>query len=172
MSLNEPFKHSNRFKSLKSQNLIDSKNYIPNSNFNFIIDLESHSYRPSFKLNKINKALSILKNEAIAKLNQFQKIREKKDDQQIEFSSFYSSDEESESSEDEDSYSEHESSLNTNIKKKTQIEKERPDNRKQTQIEKERIRNMNKLKEEIDGNYYKIEGINKIKFMIYDLNRK
>ena len=172
LSLNEPFKHSNRFKSLKSQNLIDSTNYIPNSNFNFIIDLESHSYRPSFKLNKINKTLSILKNEAIAKLNQFQKIREKKDDQQIEFSSFYSSDEESESSEDEDSYSEHESSLNTNIKKKTQIEKERPDNRNPTQIEKERIRNMNKLKEEIDGNYYKIEGINKIKFMIYDFEQE
>ena len=31
---------------------------------------------------------------------------------------------------------------------------------------------MNQLKEEIDGNYYKIEGINKIKFMIYDFEQE
>ena len=170
VSLNEAFKNSNKFNSLKSQAFIDSPNYIPDSAFNFIIDLDSKSYRPSYKLNKTNKALNLLKNEAIAKINQFQKIRENKDDHQIEFSSYYSSDEESESSEDEDSFSENESSMNANSKKKN--EREKQDNRRKTQMEKERIRNLNKIKEEIDGNYYKIEGINKIKFMIYDFDQE
>ena len=170
LNLNNAFKNNNRFSALKSQAFIDNPNYIPDSTFNFIIDLGTKSYRPSFKLNKTNKTLNILKNEAIAKINQFQKIRENKDNVQIEFSSYYSSDEESESSEDEDSSSEQESIMNTNVKKK--IEKEKQDNRKKTQIEKERIRNMNKLKEEIDGNYYKIEGINKIKFMVYDFDQE
>ena len=172
LSLNETFKNSKRFSALRSHSFLENPNYIPESDFNFIIDLDSKSYRPSFKLNKSNKALNILKNEAITKMNQFKKIRENKEDHQIEFSSYYSSDEESESSEDEDSLSEYESSLKANTKKKTHMEKEKLDIRKKTQMEKERIRNLNKIKEEIDGNYYKIEGINKIKFMIYDFEQE
>ena len=172
LSLNVAFKSNNRFIGFRSHSFLENPNYVPDSDFNFIIDLDSKSYRPSFKLNKTNRALSILKNEAITKMNQFKKIRENKEDHQIEFSSYYSSDEESESSEDEDSFSEYESSLKANTKKKTHMEKEKPEIRKKTQLEKERIRNLNKIKEEIDENYYKIEGINKIKFMIYDFEQE
>lgn len=170
VSLKEGFKNSNKFNELKNQSFIDNSDFIPNSSFNFIIDLDSKSYRPSFNLNNKNKALNILKNEAIATINQFQKIRENKDDQQIEFSSYYSSDEESESSEDEDSNSVHELSLVSNTKKRNESEKH--DIKKKTQMERERLRNLNKIKEEIDGNYYKVEGISKIKFMIYDFDQE
>ena len=147
------------------------ENFIPDSNFNFIIDLESKSFRPSHQINKSNNALNILKTEALFKVKQYDIIKNNKKKQKIEFSYEGSSEvEESESNEDSENFSSEDSSEEEEIQKK-ETKKKISENNKEKGI----IGNKNKsvnIKEEIEGHYYKVSGLNKIKLMIYDFDQE
>lgn len=142
------------------------ENFIPDSSFNFIIDLETKSYRPSHQINKSNNITNILKTEAYIKVKYYDILKNKKEN--IEFS-YASSDEEEESESYEDSEN---SSLDSsdNIKKK-ETKKKHPENNKEKEINGNKNKSLN-IKEEFEGHYYKVSGLNKIKLMMYDFDQE
>ena len=152
-------------KSTKS--LLDvEQNFIPNSNFSFMLDLDSFSFRPIHKKSKFEKdILNYLKNEAMAKIKQYQIMKNNLRKRKITFSSIY---EDSESSEEE----ENSSSLPSNISSP----KEKKQNKQETKLnEKSNEKNSikeKKMKEEVEGHYYKVNGLNKIKLLIYDFEQE
>ena len=147
------------------------ENFIPDSTFNFIIDLETKSFRPSRQINKSYSynALNILKTEALFKVKQYNIIKNNKKNQKFNFSydEISSDEEESESSEDSDNSSSFDSS--EDIQKK-ETKKNYPENNKEKGINGKK-KSIN-IKEEIEGHYYKVSGLNKIKLMIYDFDQE
>ena len=154
----------------KDLNAID-RNFIPICYFSFSLDLNNMSFIPCFKENKIDKTINFLKNEAMNKIKQYQIMKNNIKKNELSFSSDDSSYEEIESNE-EDNFSSSNSNTsisnnnndnnNDNVKKKQTIN---PNNR-------EKEKEIKSIKEEIEGNYYKIEGLKKIRFMIYDFDQE
>jgi len=166
-SLNDMYSEKNSSNKL----LIIDQNFIPNSDFSFILDIDSLSFRPLFEKNKYEKSmLNLLKNEAMAKIKQFQLIKKNLKKPKITFSSYSSSSlEDSESYEEENSSSLYLNSSNSSEKKQntkaTLKKKNEKSNEKQNQ-------NENNINEDLEGNYYRVNGLNKIKFMIYDFEQE
>ena len=78
-----------------------NEKFIPKSDFNFVLDLESQSFRPSTKLNSCKELYEILKKQSIEKLNILYKIRKKKEkNEKKDLSSSSSSDEDNSSPEE------------------------------------------------------------------------
>ena len=171
---NSRFKSVNDLTRYNSLNLNDNKlnideNFIPNSNFNFIIDLETKSFRPSQQINKSYNALNILKAEALLKVKQYDIIKKNKKKQKIEFSydEGSSDEEESESYEDSEIFS----SSDSNDLQKKETNKIYPENKKEKGINGNKNMSIN-IKEEIEGHYYKVSCLNKIKLMKYDFDQE
>ena len=144
---------------INDNDLLVDQDYIPMSNTNFILDLEPMSYKPLNYIIKADKNLpNILKNEAMAKINQLleQKKNSKKLSSYSSSNSFY---------EESEEYEEDSSSLNSIRKEKTKKEKLDSPNKK------EKIKE-NSLREEIEKEYYKVSGLNKIKYMEYDYEQE
>ena len=157
------------FSSIHNLKIIE-QNYVPNSNFSFLLDIENMSFRPCFKECKTDETTNLLKNEAINKLKQYQVMKNNIKKGQISFSSDDSSLEQTESNEEDSNYSFEDSSSSYN-----KIRKGRK-TLKPNDIKKEKENDVNdekkNYKAEIEGNYYKVEGLNKIKFMIYDFEQE
>ena len=147
--------------------LIIDQNFTPSSDFNFILDIDSMSFRPIHKANQSEKnTLNLLRNEAMAKMKQYEIIKKNLKKNKITFSSHESSYEDSESDEDELS-----SSLESNHFPEVRKEKKNI-NLKVIDKEEKSIVKDKKIKEEIEGHYYKVNGLNKIKFMLYDFDQE
>ncbi len=164
-----PIKHSslneNKLNSLKKDLNIIDKNFIPFCYFSFSLDLNNMSFTPCFKRIKIDRTINNLKNEAMNKIKQYQIMKNNIKKNEISFSSDDSSYEEIESDEEENFSSSH---LNSSISNNNNVKKKQTINQNNKEKEKE----IKTIKEEIEGNYYKIEGLKKIKFMIYDFDQE
>ena len=136
-------------------------NFVPKCNFNFSLDLGLMSFRPSYTLFKSNEFNVILKDEAQNKINIYKSLKNEKEKEKKETDSSvkYSSNEDIEYSEDEDiisSSSKTPSDSKKNIPKKT-IEK---------------TSKKGNIKEDFDKEYYRVSGLSKIKFMIFDFEQE
>ena len=176
---------------------VDEK-YVPNCNFNFFLDLESMTFKPSMNLDSNHDCINALRRQSIEKLNTLYnaKKKTKKKETSSSFSSGFS---EKSSDDDIDNSNDSNSSLNissssskSNISvdndkdkdKDKQLFKRRTTQRKAGIIEKSvishksvNINNIGKnssthqLQIFIEKEYYKV-NLNKIKFMIYDFNQE
>ena len=160
--------NNNIINNLKNQ-LIIEPSFIPDSNFNFVIDLDSKSYKPSFKSNNSEQTTNFLKGEALTIIKKFQMIKNNEKKPKIGFTSFSSSNDESElyeeEEDDEDSSSDDSISItNSNQKKQVKIITPKKNDEKGKDIK--------KIELEIEGHFYRINGLNKIKFMIYDFDQE
>ena len=149
--------------------MVVTQNFIPISDFSFILDLDSLSFKPLFNKNQSEKIiLNTLKNEAMAKVKQYQIIKKNLKTHKISFSSYNSSYEDTESYEEDNS-----SLLSSNFS----ISKEKK-NKKKTIVKKSNVKfneaqiQKDNRKEELEGQYYRVNGLNKIKFMIYDFDQE
>jgi len=177
---------------------IDEK-YIPNCNFNFYLDLESMTFKPSMKLNSNLDCINALRRQSIEKLNAVYNAKKKQKKKDSSSSSYSSSSNFSEkSSKDEinnsnysnsdldiSSSSSSSSKSNNSENKDKKLFKRRTTQRKAGIIEKSVIShksvNINnnigknssthQLQIFIEKEYYKV-NLNKIKFMIYDFNQE
>ena len=168
---------------------IDNVNekFIPKSDFNFILDLESQSFKPSTKLKSCKELYDILKKQSIEKLNFLYKTRKKKEKKdKKDFSSSSSSDDDSSPEESNDSSyissspSDAESDEKISDKKTF---KKRSSNRKFGIIDKnilshKNITSNNGLKNNgyknglnYENEFYRV-NLHKIKLMIYDFNQE
>ena len=137
-------------------NTFIDEDYVPKSSNNFILDLNSMSYKPLNNLTKADEILvGILKSKANEKIKRYKSSKNSSKKQKTSFSSYESSYEDSES----DEYEEESSSS-----QKENKEKENVNNAN----EKEK----NKEKEEIEKQYYRVSGLNKIKYMEYDYEQE
>ena len=169
-------KRPSKFSSLKNvsyerklNNRLDlEENFIPNSNFSFMLNLDKMSFIPLYKKGKYEKeSLNILKNEAMTKFKKYQIMKKYLKKNKIALSSDESSYEESESNEEEN-YSSLSSNISDSIEKKQNkqdLKLNEKSNEKNSQDEKN-------IKEEIKEHYYKVNGLNKIKLMIYDFEQE
>ena len=130
---------------------LKSQNYITNCNFNFILDMKLMSFRPFYSLLKTKDFSELLKKEAQKKINIDKILNKKEESKKSEDSSYNISSEES--NEDEESSN---SFSNKTIPKKT-IEKTKKEV---------------KAKNDISKEYYRVNNINKIKFMIFDFEQE
>ena len=170
---------------------IDNVNekFIPKSDFNFFLDLESQSFKPTTKLNLCKELNDILKKQSIEKLNILYKARKKKEKKDFSSSS---SDEENSSLEDsiDSSYtsssssaSDEEDEKNKDIKDNKTFKK-RNNNRKLGIIEKNILshknitannglfkNNANKNELNYENEFYRV-NLHKIKLMIYDFSQE
>ena len=141
--------------------------YIPECNFNFMLDISLMSYLPSNSINNNLKLNEILKNEAINIINIIQKNKKKKDDSSSSILSKEKSSnieeeiEDEDEEEEEDSNEEEDEYENNLIFKKEELKTNK--NKRKTLINE----NFNKNYE----GYYKV-NLNNIKFMIYDFNQE
>ena len=161
---------------------IDNVNekFIPKSDFNFYLDLESKSFKPTMKLNSCKELYEILKKQSIEKLNFLYKTRKKKEKN---FSSSSSSEEENSSDEDSVDSSYTSSSEEESDEKNTENKefKKRNDNRKMDINDKNIMSHKNVtgnnglFKNNINKNYenefYRV-NLHKIKLMIYDFTQE
>ena len=138
---------------------IKYQNFVPKCNFNFTLDMKLMSYRPSYNISKTNSFNNILKEEATKKINQFKQLTAQNQNAKAKNndSSFYSSSEEKESYENE----ENSSSLTISDSKKKLPKKT---------IEKKKEKKS--IKEDLDKEYYRVSGLSKIKFMIFDFEQE
>ena len=134
------------------ESILKSQNYTPKCNFNFSLDTNLMSFRPSYTLLKAKDFSELLKNEAQKKLNLSKNLNTDKS-QNVD-SSLYSSNEENESYENEEISSSKTSKKD--IPKKT-IEKKKKEENPKNDISKE---------------YYRVSGLNKIKLMIFDFEQE
>jgi len=123
--------------------------FVPNSDFNFSFDVNITTFRPSYTLITAEEFSEILKAEAQKKVNLIQKDEKPK----IEDSSNYSSNEENESNESEEN-SKIFSGSEKSISKKAIEKKKKEEN----------------IKRDVD--YYHVNGLNKIKLMIFDFDQE
>ena len=123
--------------------------FVPNSDFNFSFDVNITTFRPSYSLITAEEFSEILKAEAQKKVNLIQKDEKPK----IEDSSNYSSNEENESNESEEN-SKIFSGSEKSISKKAIEKKKKEEN----------------IKRDVD--YYHVNGLNKIKLMIFDFDQE
>ena len=158
-----------------NNDIIDEK-FVPKCNFNFFLDLNSNSFKPSSTFEISKKVSENLRNQALEKINivfQLKKKMNKKDSSNSELSSkedssqseVYSSSYIYSSSQSNSKSEENKEKSNIkNLSKKTSI--------KNVTINNNLNINEKKPKEEnIDNQYYKV-SIAKIKFMIYDFNQE
>ena len=165
-SLNESFSNNSNNKFFVGQN------FIPVSSFSFLLDIDNMSFRPCFKKFKSEKTLNFLKNEAMNKIKQYQIMKNNLKKRKISFSSNDSSFEETESNEDEENLSSVDSS-SSSISNKKEINQKKTIKKDDKIKEKEKEKNKEKtIKTEIEGNYYRVNGLHKIKFMIYDFDQE
>ena len=151
---------------------VDEK-FTPKCNFNFYLDLNTKSYKPSSTKDQTNQLYKQLKEQALAKINivyQIKKKMNKKSSSNTEISSKEESNEDYTSSYllSSSSVSEskkEESKIKSNNKEMSKKTNEKGDNNN------ENIKEKKKKIENIENEYYKI-AINKIKFMIYDFNQE
>ena len=129
-------------------------NYVPKCKFNFLLDMNLMSFKPSYILNKQNDFLEKLKQEAQKKLNI--KNENKNPESLKESSELYSSNEEYESYEDNENSDSNENIYIINDSKNLNEKKKKEGN----------------MKENIDKEYYKVKGLNKIKLMIFDFDQE
>ena len=160
------FGSSNDIKSKNYYNkIIINQDYIPTSSFNFNLDLDSMSYKPLYS--KAEKNLTnILKNKAMIKIKQYQ-MKKNNLKKHLSFSSYEESYEDSESVE----YDEESSSLNSNSPKENKKKENINNNINEKEKHKEKHREHN-ISQEIEKEYYKVSGLNKIKYMEYDYEQE
>ena len=163
-NVNEIFDLDNsNIKSFEEENNINDK-YIPQCNFNFILDLDSLSYKP---INIIQSSLELiekLKDQAISKINYFKKEKKKKKNTSSSpFSNSKDSSFKDNSSSEDSSFSIYSYEMNTS----------NYDNKKdELNLSKNDLGNKNFNKNNIIfEQYYKV-NIKNIKFIIYDFNRE
>ena len=132
------------------------QNYVPKCNFNFSLDVNRLSFKPNYTLCKTNEFNNLLKSEAEKKLNidKTQKNKKRKKDEDSSFN--YSSNEENESLENE----EYSSSKTFSDSKKNAQKKVTEKNKKEN----------NKV--DLNKEYYRVSGLNKIKYMIFDFEQE
>ena len=145
------------------------KKYIPESSFNFVLDLNTMSFIPS---NIIKSSLGFyekLKNEALTKINSYQ---EEKVQKKIELNN---SKTKISSSNEEEIYSDESNSNNSNSSYISQSESEALNNKneKDLKINNNSIgkKNTTKYKNNIYEEYY-IVNIKNIKYVIFDFNKE
>ena len=139
------------------ESILKSQNYTPKCNFNFSLDMNLMSFRPSYTLLKAKDFSELLKNEAQKKINLTKNLKEQNEKNKNDDSSFYSSNEENESYENEEiSSSKTINDSKKEIPKKT-IEKKKKEENTKSDISKE---------------YYRVSGLNKIKLMIFDFEQE
>ena len=167
--------------------------YVPKCNFNFFLDLESMSFKPSIKLDSAEELYQSLRFQSLEKINILYKSKKKKNQKKDSSSktdnssrnSFYSSN--SNSSNSSDSSQSNSSDIkNSNIIDSKNNFKRKNNKRKECFMEKSIFNhknvnintnyfrnsvNDNKKEIDFDSEYYKVD-INKIKFMIYDFNKE
>jgi len=169
---------------------IDNVNerFIPKSDFNFYLDLESQSFKPSTKLNSCKELYEILKKQSIEKLNFLYKTRKKKE----KSSALSSSSDEDNSSPEESIDSSYTSSSSSSDEQEEKNEdnkdnkefKKRNDNRKLGIIDKNILShknvttnsslfksNANKNGLNYENEFYRV-NLHKIKLMIYDFSQE
>ena len=160
---NELFDLENsNIKSYEYENIIKD-NYIPQCNFNFILDLDSFSYKPSNIIQSSLELIENLKNQANSKIKFLEKQTKKKTSSSNFSNSKSSTSKENSSSEDSSSilYSyDMNSSQNDNKKDELQLSRNYLGNK-----------NINKNTNNYFEQYYKV-NIKNIKFIIYDFNRE
>ena len=163
------YSSSNDIQMNTSQNItVIDEDYIPTNDFNFYLDLDSLSFKPLYTLIKAkNNFSNILKNKAMVIIKQFQTKNNPKK-QQLTFSSYNSSYDDNDSFESE----EESSSFSSNSEKEKEIKRKEYlnyINEKEKQKGKHKEDN---IKEEIAKEYYRVSGLNKIKFMEYDFEQE
>ena len=146
------------------------QNFVPKCSFSFSLDIESMAFRPCFNTFKSDKTINFFKNEAIDKIKQYQIMKKNIKKRQISFSSEDSSYEQTESNEEESNLSSEYSSSsydnNKNLKQKKTL---KPNAKEKKEDNNDKEKN---IKTEIEGNYYRVEVLNKIKYMIYDFDQE
>ena len=133
-------------------------NFVPKCNFNFTLNLGLMSFKPSYTLCKASTFNDILKEEAQKKISFYQNLKkdkEKEKEKKEDSSDNYSS---SIEYSEEDDYS----SSNTHSNSKKSIPKK----------EIEKTSKKVNIKEDIYKEYYRVSGLNKIKFMIFDFEQE
>ena len=140
---------------------IDSFNFVPKCNFNFSLDLGLMSFKPSYTLCKSNAFDNLLKDEAQKKLSSYQNLKniKEKEKKETDSSDNYSSNEELEYSEDDDIIS---SSSKTHSDSKKNVP---------NKIIEKTSKKVN-IKDDINKEYYRVSGLSKIKFMIFDFDQE
>ena len=156
--------------------------YIPNCTFNFIIDLETMSFKPSIKVISFQELYNKLRYQSMEKLNIIYKNKEKKTNSSVTSNTENSSQKYFTSSSGDNSYISSSSKSNSSNDKQITIlnkidNKTRKKHRKGSLVGQNIIahRNSNLFitndNEGIEGQYYKV-NISKIKYMIYDFNQE
>ena len=134
-------------------------NYIPTSKFHFVLDKKTMSYKPIFQSkNESDKMIETIKMEAMEKIKQY-KIPEKESNISKDASSSYLTS----SYNDGDSLINEEEEENSLQDKNKKIQEIKTDTGKIFE---------KKTKEEIEGQYYRVNGLDKIRFMIYDFEQE
>ena len=172
---------------------VDDK-YIPNCNFNFFLDLESMTFKPSTKIDSNHDCVNTLRRQSIEKLNTLYnaKKKTKKKDSFSSSSSYFSEnssnddiDNSNDSNSNLDNSSSSSSKSNSSDKNDKKMFKRRTTKRKAGIIENSLLshksvnikNNLGKnsstrqLQIFIEKEYYTV-NLNKIRFMIYDFNQE
>ena len=162
--------------------------YIPKSNFNFLLDLENLSFKPSKNVKPCQELYNLLRYQSLEKLNIISKNHGKKENSSITSKTENSSKEYISNSKENDSYitsSQYsQSSLSDNQKNKKLNEKNKTKkgNKKGSLFDTYLISHKNNylylkntinngVSDVLEHQYYKV-NIKKIKFMIYDFNQE
>lgn len=157
--------------------VIDEK-FVPKCNFNFFLDLDTNSFKPSSTFELAKKVNENLRSKALEKINivfQIKKKMNKKESSNSEISSkedssqtevysssyIYSSSESTSKNEESKTKINQKSSLKNMTKKNSII-----NNNNNANINEKKPKEVN-----IENQYYKV-SISKIKFMIYDFNQE
>ena len=140
------------------ESTLQSQNYLPKCDFNFSFNMELMSFKPSYDLIKAKDFSELLKKEAQKKIDINKKINNQKETKIKEDSSFYSSNIENESNEKEQNSSSKSFSdySKKNLPKKISEKKKKEEN----------------YNYDINREYYRVSGLNKIKYMIFDFEHE
>ena len=139
------------------ESIFQSQNYTPKCNFNFSLDMNLMSFKPSYTLLKSKDFNDLLKTEAEKKINLGKNLNKQKENEKENNSSDYSSNEENESVENEEY-----SSSKTFTDSKKEIPKKIVEKKKKEE----------NIKDDINKEYYRVSGLNKIKFMVFDFEQE
>ena len=157
--------------------IVDEK-FTPKCNFNFYLDLNTKSYKPTSTKDQTNQLYKKLKEQALEKINIVYQIKKKMNKKKSSSNTEISSKEETSNNDDyTSSYLLSSSSVSESKKEESKIKSNNKEISKKNN-EKNEINNNNEVIKEkktkianIENEYYKI-AIAKIKFMIYDFNQE
>jgi hypothetical protein len=141
------------------QKFLKSHNYAPKSDFNFSFNMKKMSFEPSYAKTKSNDLIEKLKLESKEKLKQYKNIKNQnaKTKKNETSSDMISSNEETLEEEDEyNSSSKNISDVKSKESKKVNEKKKKEGDNKY----------------DIDKEYYRVNCLNKIKFMIFDFEQE